>query len=60
MDGRIKRIKSTMFEKRVKSYQVSKALNIPDCTLSRMLNEHIDMQDEIYQKIVNYLDQYGK
>ena len=60
MDEKVIQIRATMFKHRVKSYQVSKGLGIPDCTLSRMLNGHIQMTDKVYQKIMDYLEQFEK
>jgi len=58
MDDRLVKIRATMFKNRIKSYQISKELNIPDCSLSRMLNGHIEMAEDVYQGIINYLNQY--
>jgi len=58
MDEKVIQIRATMFKHRIKSYQVSKELNIPDCTLSRMLNGHIKMTNKVYGQIMDYLKRF--
>lgn len=58
MSQKVVQIRVTMFKYRIKSYQVSKALGIPDSKLSKMFNGHIPMSNKIYRGIMDYLGQF--
>ena len=55
MKERIAQLKLKMFKYRVKQIELAKILGIADYMLSKYLNGHIEMPEEIYQKIEKYL-----
>ena len=58
MDDKLIKIKLRMFKFKIKQIQLAKYLDIPDCILSKMLNNYFEMPDEIYLKIEKYLQQF--